>query len=317
MPTRTSYSPMPQLAQQLDPPEGVDLGVEVAGADAGVEEVVGEVLGHLLGQRRDQDPLVLVGPGADLVDQVVDLALGRLDDDLGVDQPGRPDDLLDHVGLAAADLVELVVARGRGEVDGLADPVEELLPPQRPVVHRARQPEAVVDEVALARHVAFVHAADLRHRDVRLVDDEQEVLGEVVEQAVGRGAAGAAVDVHRVVLDAGAGADLAHHLDVVRRAHPQPLRLEQLALPLERRELVVELELDALDRPLHALRAGDVVGGREDVELGVLGDHLAGDRVQRHQPLDLVAEELDRGPRAPRRPGRSRGCRRGPGTCRG
>ena len=46
------------------------------------------------------------------------------------------------------------------------------------------QPEAVVDEVALAGHVALVHPADLRHRDVRLVDDEQEVLGEVVEQAV-------------------------------------------------------------------------------------------------------------------------------------
>ena len=47
------------------------------------------------------------------------------------------------------------------------------------------------------------------------------------------------------------------------------------------------------DRALHPLRAGDVVGGREDVELLVLGDDLAGDRVQRHQPLDLVAEELD------------------------
>ena len=32
----------------------------------------------------------------DLVHQVVDLALGRLDHDLGVDQPGRADDLLDH-----------------------------------------------------------------------------------------------------------------------------------------------------------------------------------------------------------------------------
>ena len=174
----------------------------------------------------------LLGAVADLVDQVVDLALGRLDDHLGVDQPGRPDDLLDHV---AADLGQLVVARGRGQVDRLADPVEELLPAQRPVVHRARQPEAVVDQVALAGHVAFVHPADLRDGDVRLVDDEQEVLGEVVEQAVRGRAAAAAVDVHRVVLDAGAGPDLAHHLDVVRRAHPQPLRLQQLALLLEAR----------------------------------------------------------------------------------
>ena len=125
-----------------------------------------------------------------------------------------------------------------------------------------------------------------------LVDDEHEVLGEVVEQAVGRAAAAAAVDVHRVVLDARAGPDLAHHLHVVGGAHPQALGLEQLALLLEGRELVLQLELDALDRPLHPGRAGDVVGGREDVELVVVGDHLAGHRVQRHQPLDLVAEEL-------------------------
>ena len=91
----------------------------------------------------------------------------------------------------------------------------------------------------------------------------------------------------------GAGADLAHHLDVVGRAHPQPLRLEQLALPLEGRQLLLQLGLDARDRPLHAVGAGDVVGRREDVELLVLGEHLAGDRVQRHHPLDLVAEELD------------------------
>ncbi len=54
-----------------------------------------------------------------------------------------------------------------------------------------------------------------------------------------------------------------------------------------------ELGLDAADRALHALGAGDVVRGREDVQLDVLGDDLAGERVQRHQALDLVAEHLD------------------------
>ena len=142
-------------------------------------------------------------------------------------------------------LGQLVGARGGRQVDGLADPLEELLPLQRAVVHGRRQPEAVVDEGALAGGVALVHRADLRHGDVRLVDDEQEVLGEVVEQAVGGRAGRAAVDVHRVVLDAGAGADLAHHLDVVGGAHPQPLGLEQLALLLEQRELLLELVLDA------------------------------------------------------------------------
>ena len=95
----------PQLAQELDAPEGVDLGVEVLHPDAVLEEVVGEVLGHPLGQGGDQDALAALGPLADLAHQVVDLAGGRLQDDLRVDQAGGPDDLLDDVALGLAELV--------------------------------------------------------------------------------------------------------------------------------------------------------------------------------------------------------------------
>ncbi len=104
---------------------------------------------------------------------------------------------------------------------------------------------------------------------------------------------GPTVDVTAVVLDAVAEADLAHHLEVVGRAHPQPLGLEELALLLEERQLVLELELDAADRALHALGAGDVVRGREDVHLLLLVDDLSGHGVQGVDALDLVAEELD------------------------
>ena len=151
----------------------------------------------------------------------------------------------------------------------------------------------MLDEHPLAGHVALVHRADLRHRLVRLVEDEEEVLGEVVDEAV-RGRAGrAAVDVAAVVLDAVAEADLAHHLEVVGRAHAQALGLEELALLLEERQLVLELELDAADGPLHALGAGDVVRGREDVHLLLLVDDLARHGVQGVDALDLVTEELD------------------------
>ncbi len=287
--------PLPQLLEQLDPADRVDLRVQVAHPDAELEQVVGQVLAHLLGQRRDQDPLVALGAQPDLVHEVVDLALGRLDDDLGVDQAGRADHLLDDVGTGAGagDAAQLVRSRGRRQVDGLADPLEELLPLQRAVVHRARQPEAVVDQRRLAGAVALVHRPDLRHRHMALVEDQQEVLGEVVEQRVRRGALRTPVDVAAVVLDAVAEADLAHHLDVVGGPHAQPLRLQQLALALHLGEPVGELELDALDRPLHPLRPGDVVGRGEDEDLLVLLDHLARERVQRHDPLYFVAEHLD------------------------
>src|SRR5918993_763310 len=150
---------------------------------------ISEVPDHLLGQGGDQDPLVLLRADADLVDQVVDLALGRLDDDLRVDQARRADDLLDELTAGTAQLV--LPGRGR-EVHRLPDPVGELLPLQRPVVHRRRQPEPVLDERPLAAHVALVHAADLRDAHVRLVDDQEEVIREVVDEAAAGATASAA-----------------------------------------------------------------------------------------------------------------------------
>ena len=54
-----------------------------------------------------------------------------------------------------------------------------------------------------------------------------------------------------------------------------------------------ELLLDAVDGPLHALGARDVVRGREDVQVLVVADDLAGERVEGGERLDLVAEHLD------------------------
>jgi hypothetical protein len=61
--------------------------VQVPDPDAHLQQVVGEVLGHLLGQRGDQHPLVALGAGPDLADQVVDLTLGGLHHDLGSTSP--------------------------------------------------------------------------------------------------------------------------------------------------------------------------------------------------------------------------------------
>jgi hypothetical protein len=76
--------------------------VEVLDLDPELLEVVGEVLGHLLGERRDQCPLAAVDALADLLEQVVDLALGRADADVRVDDAGRPDQLLDDASLRSS-----------------------------------------------------------------------------------------------------------------------------------------------------------------------------------------------------------------------
>ena len=100
----------------------------------------------------------------------------------------------------------------------LRRPLEELVEAERPVVERRGQPEAVLDECLLARAVALVHAADLRHGLVRLVDERDEVVREEVEQAVRAVAGLAAVEDARVVLDPVAQAELAQHLHVELRA---------------------------------------------------------------------------------------------------
>ena len=61
------------------------------------------------------------------------------------------------------------------------------------------------------------------------VDDDQRVVGQVVEQRRRRRTRRAAGQMARVVLDAVAVADLPDHLEVEHRPLVQPLRLEQLA----------------------------------------------------------------------------------------
>ena len=151
----------------------------------------------------------------------------------------------------------------------------------------------MLDELLLARPVALVLAVELRHRLVALVHDHQEVVGEEVEQRVGRHARSATVERRRVVLDPVAVADLLHHLEVVLGAHPEALGLQELPLLLEGGEALLQLLLDAHDGLPHALVAGDVVGGRVDDQLVEHGDLLAGERVDHLDALDLVAEELD------------------------
>ena len=91
---------------------------------------------------------------ADLAEQVVDLAADRADLDLGIEQAGRPDDLLDDDALGA---LQLVVGGRRRHEDRLAGARLPLVEAQRAVVERRRQPEAEVDQRLLARAVAFVH----------------------------------------------------------------------------------------------------------------------------------------------------------------
>ena len=101
------------------------------------------------------------------------------------------------------------------------------------------------------------------------------------------------VDRRGVVLDAVAEPHLPQVLEVELGAHPESLRFQQLALLLEPGQPLLQLVLDAPDRPIHPLARGRVVGGREQDEVLQRPDAVAGERVELPDRLDVVAEHLD------------------------
>src|SRR5690606_31372220 len=132
-----------------------------------------------------------------LGDAVLHLVLYRAHLDRRIDQPGRADHLF---GEHAAGLLELPWA-GRGRHgDRLRAHRIPLVEPQRTVVDTARQAEAVLGERDLAAVVAARHRSDLRDRLVALVDEQQRVLGQVLEQRGRRLARQAAGEEAAVVL---------------------------------------------------------------------------------------------------------------------
>ena len=251
-------------------------------------EIGGQVLSHALGQGGHQHPLISGGAGVDLPDQVIDLALHRADLDLRVQQAGGPDNLLHDLAGPGA----LILPGGGGDIDHLVHPLLKLLKFQGPVVIGAGQAEAIVHQGGLSGPVPVVHGPDLGQGHVALVDEQHKVLGEVVQQGVGGRTHRAALDDPGIVLDAGAIAQLLHHLHVVHGALLDALGLDELVLALEKGHPLLQLLIDLLNGRVHLVLGGDIVGGGPDGDVGQPPDGGAGDHVDLADAVDLVPEEL-------------------------
>ena len=103
----------------------------------------------------------------------------------------------------------------------------------------------------------------------------------------------------RVVLDPGAEADLADHLQVEARALLQTLGLEQLLLAAQPDQPLREFDFDRPQRAIDLLLGDDIVAAGPDRHgLHHAGD-CAGQRVDARDALDPVAEKLDPQRRVP------------------
>jgi len=127
-----------------------------------------------------------------------------------------------------------LIRAGRGRnIDHLANALFKLVEAQRPVVQGRGQAEAVINQGLLTRAIAVKHAADLRHPDVRLVDDQQVIVGKIIEQVGRRHPGGLAGEVTAVILDAVAVAEFGDHFQVEQGPLLQTLSLNQPILRLQ------------------------------------------------------------------------------------
>ncbi len=141
--------------------------------------------------------------------------------------------------------------------------------------------------------VAAVHRPDLRDCDVALVDERDEVLREVVDEAERSLARLAAVQIAGVVLDSGAVAHLLHHLKIVLDPLLQSLGLQPFADLIKIIDLFFEIVLDHAHGLDAALPCGHEVRCREDRDLIQRLDVRPGQRIDQRERIDLVPEELD------------------------
>ena len=94
----------PQIADDLDALDRVDVGMHVAHANALLVQILRQIFRHPLGQHGDERAIAGLCGGAHFADQVVDLRAGRANVHGRIDQPRRTDHLLDE---HPAGLVEL------------------------------------------------------------------------------------------------------------------------------------------------------------------------------------------------------------------
>ncbi len=124
-----------------------------------------------------------------------------------------------------------------------------------------------------------------------LVDNRQEILREVVEQAEWAHPGLASVEITAVILDAGAMAHLAYHLDIVGCARLQPVRLKGFTLGLEKSGLAPEVEFHLCQRRGLPFARGHKEICRINLELIVLAEGGVVDWMQRGYGVDFVAPE--------------------------
>ena len=263
--------------------------MEVLYPQTEIRIVLGEVFSHPLREGRHEDPLTQLHPLPQLSEEIIHLGARSPYLDCGIHEACRTNNLFHH---ATAALLKFIFPWRSGDVDGPVYPLFELFEPQGSVVERGREPESVFNKGPLPRPVAVVHASNLGDGDVTLIDDEEEIVGKVVDEGIGRLPRYPPREVAGVVFDTRTVPHLLHHLEVVHRPLLKTLRLDKFIHPLEGLQPLPEFHPYVFYGALHIVPCRNVVARR--VYEGPVDPpaHLSPHGVNFGDCLDRIAEEL-------------------------
>ena len=277
-----------QIPDDLHALHGADIRVHIANLDACFLQVHRQILRHFLGQGGNKHPFLLGRSRIDLADEIVDLAVDRLDFHNWIQQARGTDHLFHDLAGAGT----LIFRRSGGNIDHLIDLAVKLPEIQRPVVIGRGQPEAVVHQGILAAAVACVHGPGLGQGHMALVHDEEKILREIVQQS-GRGCArGTALDHPGIILDAAAEADFRQHFNIVGSPLGNALGFNEFVLRLEEGHLRIAFFLDLPHGPLEFFPGSHIVAGRIDGHVIQIPLSHTGNGVDLADAVDLISEEL-------------------------
>ena len=169
----------------------------------------------------------------------------------------------------------------------------EFLKRQRTIVQRRRQAKSILDQRFFARAVARIHAAQLRNRLVRFVDEHQKVARKIIQQRRRRLARQPSRKMPRIIFDAVAVAHRLDHFQIEHRPLMNALRLDQAALLFQLRFPPRQFFLDRLHRRRSRLFLHHIVRLGINRQPHVLLLHRAKQRIDLRQRLDLIAPQLD------------------------
>ena len=262
--------------------------MQIAHADAGFRHVFGQVFGHALGECGDQHAPAMLGDFAAFRQQIIHLLLDGADFRDGVHQAGWADHLF---GKGAAGAFHLPGARRGADEDGRRAVGIPLFEFQRAVIRAAWQTEAIFGKHGLARIVAAIHAANLRHRDMAFIHDQQSVFGQIFEQRGWWFARVAACQVAAVIFNTFAGTSGFHHFNVEDGALFQPLRFQQFAFRMQLRQMFLQFILDARDGLGQRRARRDIVAIRVDRNAFHLCGDFARQRIEFADCFNLITEK--------------------------